>query len=171
MTAVHVLKFGLDTFTLRPAAGEFDLELARMWSREEPDHDGRLAPEFWLCQGPRTDSYLLSDPRGPLLFFRIDLIAKPDGTLFASLHIQFTPIRQPIDRLRICDGLREGIEWLVPMLAASGIGEIFSDTPSDRLIRFAVKRLGFSQVGNTIIRQLHPGEREQASVRSDDGAD
>jgi hypothetical protein len=147
MSAEHTFRFREGHFTLRPTR-KGDLDLAWLWTMRDTDHAGRVEPEFWLEQNAATDTYLLSDPLGPVFFFRIDRFPKGSseaGEPAAQLHIQFFPAQSMDGKMRIAEALAEGFRWLLPMLRLSGVKETFFDSASPRLIAFCVRRLGFTE--------------------------
>lgn len=161
MTALT--NFCFDSFCLRPAGSKLDdLKLAETWVAWDTDHAGKVDPRFWLEQRPGTDSYLLLDNHGPLFFFKtVQLIAKIPGTRdcfedVVELHIQFMPRVSDQDFARTRAGLTHGGAWLERVLKGNNIAEMFFDTHDQRLIAFAVKRLGFEQKGERLSKRLAP---------------
>lgn len=149
MTALNT--FGFSGYTLRPAATS-DLSLAQDWTEADDDHRETTFPTFWLAQGEGCDSYLLSDPIGPVFFFKM---VRVDGaTQAVELHIQFMPEAQPRDRERKREGLTQGMEWLERILRASGISHIRFKSTKPELIAFCRKRLGFRVEGEVLSKDI-----------------
>jgi hypothetical protein len=145
MSADHDFRFG--RYHLRPTF-KADMARAVKWTAADPDHAKRTRPEFWLEQSISRDSYMLDDPEGPLFFFKIHRL-----TLKAvELHIQFPPEDSQKQKMRVQHGLIEGFAWLEGMFKAAKINDVSFESTSPPLIRFAVKRLGFTQDG---LSRLH----------------
>jgi hypothetical protein len=117
-----------------------DIDLARAWTAADPDHAGRVLPEFWI-----TDGWLLSDREGPIFFFR-GIRIKP-RTL--EIHVQFG---DNLTRERLVSALIDGEAWL--MENALDIDEICFDSKNPVLIHFCEKRLGFTNVNGKLCKQL-----------------
>ena len=180
MTALSTLRFS--GYTIRPAnlphtvtAGkklyaDRDLRLAIEWTAADPDHRGKIDPEFWLEQRPGMDSVLVEDSQGPVFFFKAQLLdqtARNHGPI-AQIFIQFMPCATEEDRERTRHALMQGTAWLAPVLEQSGAEEMFFDTRQPKLIAFCQKRLGFivdgTELQNGYIRLrrvLHPEKRAE----------
>jgi hypothetical protein len=164
MTALSTLRFS--GYTIRPAnlphtvtAGkklyaDLDLRLAIEWTAADPDHRGKIDPEFWLEQRPGMDSVVVEDQSGPVFFFKTCLLVErkqvmereqdeEDIRIIAQVFIQFMPCATEEDRERTRQALMEGTAWLAPVLEQSGAEEMFFDTRQPKLIAFCQKRLGF----------------------------
>lgn len=153
MTAKSVLRFG-EGFVLEPAAFQHKSQ-ADEWTAADSDHAGRVDPRFWLEQAPDRDSYLVSDLRGPVLFFTLILLLPGPERIrkVAELHMQFMPTTTQLDHERIRAALMAGCPWLERILEGAGVEEITFDSRSDRLIAFCVKRLGFLLEDNGVPRK------------------
>ena len=140
MTALNTLQFS--GYTLRPV-GAGDRELAAEWTAADPEHAGKIEPEFWLEQRPGVDSVLVIDAKGPVFFFKAAMYQ--GGTKrTAQVFIQFMPCETEEDRERTREALMQGMQWLEPVLKQGGAEEIFFDSRERKLITFCVKRLGFN---------------------------
>jgi hypothetical protein len=137
--------FTFSGYTLRPAHSS-DYELAKTWTEKDPEHNGRIAPLFWIDQRPGRDAYLMEDNGGPLFFFKICAI----DFQMVELHIQFSP-PEVNDRRRIREALIQGLQWLESVLKASGIREIRFESEYPELVRFSQRHLGFSLVDEHIL--------------------
>jgi hypothetical protein len=158
MTATKTLRF--DGYLLEPA--EFKHKaLAESWTAWDKDHAGRVDPRFWLEQDERTDSYLVSDAAGPVLFFKVIVmgIKQFESDPFpswkhAELHMQFMPAACGADHNRIADALFKGYPWLELILIGAGVSEIYFDSRSPGLVAFTTKRMGFTQEGGRLRKRL-----------------
>jgi hypothetical protein len=117
-----------------------DLELARDWTAADPDHAGRVLPEFWITRG-----WLLSDDKGPLFFFRG--IRTMSRTL--EIHVQFG---KDLTRERLVPALIDGEAWLLEN--ALDVDEICFDSKNPILIHFCEKRLGFVNQFGKLCKRL-----------------
>jgi len=136
--------YGFSGYVLRPARQQ-DLQLAELWTTMDKFHAGHIKPDFWLFQGPKTDSYLLFDGAGPVFFLKVH----QQDPVRVRLHIQFMPVATEEDRERTMEGLLQGTAWLERLLRGHGVEEISFDSVSRPLINFASKRLGFEIVSYT----------------------
>jgi hypothetical protein len=150
MTARETFQFD-QKYTLRPARLLSDYALALDWTEADPDHAGKVDPQFWLEQGEGKDAYLFSDDKGPLFFFKM-VIATGSAV---EIHIQFPPNRNSAhQRQRIARGLLQGIAWLERVLAHCQIREMFFDSINSSLIGFSIKRLGFQFIGGKLRKMV-----------------
>lgn len=138
MTALNT--FAFNGYILKPAGFEH-LRLAEAWTSWDADHAGRVEPKFWIAQGEATDSYLLSDARSGIFFFRIDMETRET----AEVHIQFMPCAHEEDRERTRAALLAGMFWLEAVLRGNGVKEIWFDSRDRKLIQFCIKRLEFEE--------------------------
>jgi hypothetical protein len=145
--------FAFGGFCLRSAT-RADLPLAVSWTAADPDHAGRVDPEFWVEGNPGQESYLLSDQIGPLFFFKMCLYEKPDAERLVEAHIQFAPRRSPEDILRTREGLEKGFSWLEMVLRSRGIAELFFHSKERTLIAFCVKHLKFARERDYLRKRL-----------------
>lgn len=153
MTALN--RFYFSGYCLRPAVWD-DLPLAVNWTYSDPDHSGKVMPEFWIRQSLGNDAYVLQDglaDRGETIFY-LKLVTAGAGV---ELHIQFDPNAELAARVQRAELLGEGLQWLERTLRGVGTKEIFFRSHNTRLILFAVKRLGFVSEppvdGETILRK------------------
>lgn len=157
MTATQTHHFG--QYTLRPATAA-DLSLATEWTQADPHHREAVKPEFWLKQEWCSDSYLLFDRRGPVFMCRIIIVTETsDPHPCVEMHIQFPP--EPEDaaqrsalHYRTAMGMTRGLNWLMDMLRKVRVKEIYFESNSEPLIKFAIGKLGFRQMGNRLARHL-----------------
>lgn len=156
MSAIETFSFG--RYTLRPAGRlSIDILLATQWTEADPDHAGRVAPDFWLEQRLGRDSYVLDDQDGPLFFFKA-VHCHPR----VEIHVQFPPrfnaIRFPgeaaLQRHVLSRAMIEGLRWLERVLTQNDIREIYFDSANDPLIAFCTKRLGFNRDGSKLLKRL-----------------
>jgi hypothetical protein len=138
------------------------LHLARAWTLADPDHAGRVRPEFWIEQGEGCEAWLLTDEEGPVYFFKA-VHFHPD----IEVHIQFPPYPAALaitsqihHRNRMALALVEGMRWLEQ--TARSVREIRFESRDPKLIRFAENHLGFNNEGGRLSKRL-----EAASVRID----
>lgn len=151
---------GLETFRflgfrLRPARPE-DLPLAAEWTQADPDHRGRVAPEFWLEQRPGFESYLVRDNGGPLFFIKMVSKELADRSPAVELHIQFSPTDKMARRQRVMDALIQGFKWLESELAEKGIRTVYFESRNPQLMQFCRKRLGFGRTGFLLSKGINP---------------
>lgn len=159
MSAIGTFRFP-PNFILRPAGAiATDRLLAKQWTEADPDHCGRVKPEFWLEQDFDIDSYLLLDAEGPLFFWkgiiRLDeLLSRPSARVI-EMHIQFPPAMDSRElRARIREGLVEGLHWLEQILHQAKVLEIYFDSTNPVLIYFCENRLGFTREGLRLRKRL-----------------
>lgn len=121
-------------YTLR-LTGEQDAELAREWTKADPEHDGRFPATFWLEKNPSTDGMVLEEDGNPVLFVRIERIAR--------IHVQFPPIPTRRDRVRVLKAVNAGLQWMITRLGVLGFcGMVFSSRIPG-LKDYFEKRFGF----------------------------
>jgi hypothetical protein len=182
MSAIET--FGFGEYLLRPAGtngnAEADLELARAWVAADPEHAGKVLPEFWLEQTLGRDSYLLRDGVGPIYFFKMHLLGMvicdfksgaedvfPANRMgfdqAVRIFLQFPPLIFGMTgadtfyigrRIRIANALTEGMTWLERMLKQGPVKEYYFDSQNESLIRFSQKRLGFTRDGSILRKRL-----------------
>lgn len=157
MTATLTYQFG--GYTLRPTTQE-DFSLAAEWTEADPHHRDGVKPDFWLIQGWQSDSYVLFDAEGPVFMTRIVVVtAGNDRNRAVEMHIQFPPEPEAPEgrreqHARIALGLVYGLKWLEPKLRGLNVREIYFESTSEPLIRFATRKLGFRQAGNRLAKHL-----------------
>lgn len=151
MSATEIFRFGC--FTLRPATLA-DYPLAAEWTRQDPAHHGKLDPLTWIRQGARIESYLLKDQGWPVFFFHIEIVDTKVAPA-VRMRIQFPPAGGDRNlRDLVLQGIIEGIAWLEPYVRAKGIRTIFFNSENPSLVRFCVKRLGFTQNGRLLMKGI-----------------
>lgn len=142
--------FQFDDFTLRPAT-EADLPLARAWNAADPDHVWEMGTErYWIrpeggwekC----SECFVLEDFE-PVFFLRTTRIWQHEQ-MSIEISIQFNRADLTTPLWRTMNGMLAGMKWLERTLPANGIHAIYFSSKSERLIRFAQVRLGFSEVEN-----------------------
>lgn len=148
MSAIETFSFS--GFTLRPATLS-DRQLAETWTLADPFHK-QVSPEFWIEQKLGRDSYLLSDQRGGVFFFK--LIRLTDRKV--EFHIQFMPDTEPEARSRTRRGLVEGFVWIERVLLTNAIEEVTFDSNNPELMAFCRKRLGFTVESGRLWKTLNP---------------
>jgi hypothetical protein len=178
MSAIET--FGFGEYLLRPAGtngnAEADLELARAWVAADPEHAGKVLPEFWIEQRLLRDSFLLRDSVGPIYFFKMHLESRTTLQIenaamkaepnvwedVVRIFLQFHPYDVNMGRVferyvlrnRITRGLEEGMIWLERMLRQGPVKEYYFDSQNESLIRFSQKRLGFTRDGSILRKRL-----------------
>jgi hypothetical protein len=160
MSARGTFKFR--DYTLRKAGAIMtDRLLAKQWTEADPEHSG-MNPEFWIEQDFDCDSYLLLDDEGALFFWKgIVRLDKLTDVRVVEMHIQFPPA--PTDpeearsqRLRIMQGLTEGLAWLKIALLQVNVKAVYFDSENPVLIRFCEKHLGFIRSGSRLVKWISP---------------
>jgi hypothetical protein len=155
--------FMFNGFTLRSADPLRHAVMARDWTLADPYHRDSTGYAFWFEKGAGVECYLLEDRLGALFFFKMarvcyavkpdshggKLVANPDA---AELHIQFSPplagrAEEAVRRARVMRGLRLGLLWIERALVSRRVTEVFFTSKNPALVRFAVKRLGFTAAG------------------------
>lgn len=140
-------------YELRPTQST-DIDLARAWTKADPAHDGKIAPEFWLRQDKGVDGYVLSDGEGEILFLQMHRAVR--------FYIQFSPATTRAARERLRDGMKFGMQFLAASLGAVGMQEVIFDTASQMLARFVTRNLSFREAPGTLRRVLS-GRTSRAS--------
>ena len=153
MTAISRFEFG-HGYRLEPA-GEEHRALAENWTAWDSYHAGKIEPGFWLSQGPCWDSYLLSDGKRPVFFFKIHREAESKAARF---YIQYMPCATRGDRERVMEAMTVGCAWLEEKLRAAGVEEVSFTTQGENLLTFAQKRLGFTLDGEQPYQKEGQGE-------------
>src|SRR4051812_21095854 len=121
-------------YTLRPVTLE-DREHAAQWIAADPDHAGRVSPDFFVNPEPEAECFLLQDKWGePIFYFKMERAVR--------LHIQFGPTANKDDRLRTMAALEAGLNWLERSSAKAGIRQIIFSSTFAPLVRFCQKHLG-----------------------------
>lgn len=141
-------------YTLVPADASC-LMLACVWTTADPDHAGRVKPEFWIEQGEGMESWLLYDKHGAVYFFK-----SIRRGLDIEIHIQFPPYPAEAGATarmrhhrRISFALIEGMRWLENRVRGR-IREIRFESRNPSLIRFAEKHLGFTNENGQLSKRL-----------------
>lgn len=132
-----------------------DMRLAEAWTAADSHHRDTTLPIFWLDQRLGTESYVMEDSAGPILFFK--MVRQPGQTV--EMHVQFPPLPESAtgraeSRYRVVHALMLGFEWLERVLILREIKSLsfICDTP--QLKRFCEKRLGFTQDHGTRLRKV-----------------
>lgn len=138
--------------------GPEDLKLATEWTAADADHAGRVDPRFWLERDAHGESWLLHDAEGPLFFFKA-VRFESQGQNILELHVQFSPVPEPIDpwthrhhRVRTARALVDGTQWLERTVQA--FHEMWFDSNNPVLIHFCEKHLGFTRKGGRLFKKL-----------------
>lgn len=150
-----ISSFTFSGFTLRPSRGIADLRLASAWTEADPHHCNTTQGVFWCEQDLGTESYLLEDKFGPVFFFKMQ--RAPNNTI--ELHIQFPPDRkdasaQADQRAHVMTGLQLGLQWIERVLSLRGVRALCFTSKSPSLMRFCVKRLGFTRDGERLEKSI-----------------
>ena len=154
MTAIKTIQF--DEYRLEPASFEHK-DLAENWTTEDANHAGQVDPRFWLEQDETRDSYLVSDSKGPVLFFKIIMLSTfgiPPRNKLAEIHMQFMPATSGKDHARIGAALVKGCFWLEQILQQAGVDEIYFDSDSPGLVAFTTKHMGFTHENGRVRKRL-----------------
>lgn len=146
MSAIETFSFS--GFTLRPAT-YLDRQLAQAWTFADPYHKD-VSPDFWIEQRIGRDSYLLTDAKGPVFFFKLERLT---GTR-VMCHIQFMPEVELDTRDRTRSGLMLGLHWIQKVLEINGVKSLEFDGDNPGLIRFAKRRLGFTGEGKRLVKAI-----------------
>lgn len=132
-----------------------DVELAAAWTKRDPEHAGRVLPEFWIEQGIGVESWVLFDKQGPVFFFKSVV-----RNQILEVHIQFPPYpiaatleKQAQHKRRMSLALIEGMRWLEQRVKGFFL-EIRFDSRDSKLIHFAEKHLGFTNQNGQLAKRL-----------------
>jgi hypothetical protein len=153
-------------YTLRPVTLE-DREHAARWIAADPEHAGKVEPEFFVNPEPEAECFLLLDRWGePIFYFKMERAVR--------VHIQFGPTAATkADRLRTMAALGAGLNWLERSSAKAGIRQIIFSSTFQPLIRYCKNKLGFresaSQLlrGVSITREAPPATEKSANTAAD----
>lgn len=130
-------------YEVRPAIFEADHPTARAWFASDPWHREKPWTELELDQAAqfwtRGGAYCVELDGDRLAFFRA-LMPNPST---AQLYAQFAPFQQNRGK-KILRGLIKLVPLIEKGLAKSGVESIFFVTTSTKMMKFMVKRLGFS---------------------------
>lgn len=137
--------FQFDGYTLRQA-DTTDLPLAREWNAIDSDHTWELGlATYWVQQSAHAQCFVLEDATGPVFFFKA--IKRPDAD-WIEVAIQFNRAAPTTPLWRTMNGMNAGMRWLEKILPANGVKTVYFSSKNERLIRFAVRVLQFSEVAN-----------------------
>lgn len=139
-------------------AGEDQRARVAEWIEADPDHRGRVAPEFFISGQPDSECLVLEDERGPILFLRMERALR--------IHIQFAPAVTAEDKQRTREAMLEGFPWLQQMARNSGFREILFQSTVAPLIRFCEKRFGFRRSPNELVCGIASREPQQAQEKT-----
>jgi hypothetical protein len=141
--------FQFDGYTLRPTT-EDDLPMAVAWNAADPDHAWELERErFWIENAGPVETFLLeSNGLGPVFFLRTCRL-KENGAI--EITIQFNREEAVTPLWNTMSGMQAGMKWLERILPGNGIDTIYFSSKSARLIQFATRRLGFTEVENLTV--------------------
>jgi hypothetical protein len=164
------MNVGIGKHILRPAT-EKDRELIAQWIEGDPDHRGRVTPDFFLGKQPGKgerkrdikgqECFAVEDLNGHVVFY-----IKMTRTL--RLDIQFGPAGTIAEKQRNADALDGGFEWLRIAAAGSGIWEINFNSTNRPLTRYAERRLAFRKAPNELshrVAALHSQTSEEKQAQ------
>jgi hypothetical protein len=127
---------------------ESDRETLKAWIEADPDHRGRVIPDFFIPPDPEKNpeaaarwaeqvtSCLFEDHAGPVLFARFTCAMRVD--------IQFNPA----ERVRTAIMLPQGFSWLLSQARQAHFSQVIFDSQDARLITFCDKKFGFKSSPN-----------------------
>jgi hypothetical protein len=147
--ATELIQFG--EFTLREVTEE-DRPLLEQWIVRDPWHRGKLGVEFFLGftdsgeRDPRATCYVIEDDKGEVFFIRLSRASR--------VNIQFAPTHDAIQKERNRKTLMEGMAFLEGLLSNAGADEWIFDTANPELRATAIKRLGFRQSQQELVRRI-----------------
>lgn len=153
--------FQFGAYTLRPTIMN-DFPQAAVWTSNDPDHRGKIAPAFWI---DGRDTYLLIDEQGPVFFFKTQLV----GEKTIKLYIQFGPDDTRRAKLRTIKGLVAGLEWLEKELLECSYENVYFTSKRPALISFCEDRLGFTTRDGVLskkLREASDGDHEEKDGQS-----
>lgn len=108
------------------------------WVKSDPEHDGRVSPDFWLNPPADVQVWAVEDEQGVLFYVRAENILR--------LHIQFPPERSK----RLVRGISEFSAQMKVIAGARSYKQLIFDSISKTLIRFLEKR-GFKHSPNEYV--------------------
>lgn len=115
-------------FTVRPIA-ETDREAIGVAIAADPDHAGKVEPDFFIKAARGAESFAIGHKDGNVIMYvRCENVMR--------LHIQF------VDGERAAAALVMGLEWLKSKARERGFRELVYDSVTKKLIHF-FERLGF----------------------------
>jgi hypothetical protein len=141
--------FCFNGYTVR-SARHADLMLAEHWTRADPFHRNTTAPDFWIENKDGRESFLLLDALGPVFFFKTHILNRRT----VQMHVQFMPADTEDNKTRLREGMLQGLVWMERVLKNAGVTRIEFDSQNPQLTVFAIKRLGFAQEGESLVKAL-----------------
>jgi hypothetical protein len=160
---IELPTYRFDGFVFRPATAA-DLPRAQRWNAADPEHTWEAQyPAFWIEQSLQANSYVLEDARGVVFFMKS--IRAAQGEIEISL--QFDRLRREVSQQRAMAGMMAGIEWLKEALPMNGFSAVYFASRNQKLIAFAVKKLGFVQDGTRYVCALKTKEEGDGEVDSE----
>lgn len=113
-----------------------DLPIIEGWIARDPEHAGKVQPEFFTqsdTRNPGNLTYAWEDESGQTLFYvKVENVAR--------IHIQFNP---DAPKTANAKGLELGYRWLIHGLKERGYREIIFESTFSPLIRFCKRVFGF----------------------------
>jgi hypothetical protein len=148
-----------DGYTLRLVMPE-DRPALEAWIAADQRHNGLLDPEFFMglatdengkiAVDPRPTCCALEDKTGVVFFIRLSRAAR--------VNIQFAPALSAKSRNRAALALMKGMAFLEVQLAKAGAEEWLFETENRELAQMALKRMGFVDSPNEMVRVIaRPG--------------
>lgn len=116
-----------------------DLETIAEWIEHEPDHKGRINPEFFQSQG---ECFAVLDEKTPVMFVRLDRICR--------VHVEFTPD----NRRKVAKHLDEFTQEIKASAKFGGFAQIIFESTSESLIQFLAQHHGFRKSPNEVVVDL-----------------
>lgn len=113
---------------------EGDTALVAEWIEADPDHAGRVAPEFFTKPSDLSTVYVIEDDKGPVIFVRQEV----EG-MNARLHTEFLPG----GKLRIARALKQAFPAVSADAKSRGFKAVLFESKSISLIAFMIKQFGF----------------------------
>jgi hypothetical protein len=145
--------FKFAEYSVRKATAA-DHESIVQWIMCDPDHRGRVAPEFFYTDEPGIESMVLEKNGEICFFFRLSRALRID--------IQFAPSETRQEKVRTGRALDDGLNWLMGMAQDAGHRQIIFESSVEHLIEFCEKRLKFQRSKNELVRHLAPATDEQS---------
>jgi hypothetical protein len=130
-------QFHFDGYTLR-LTEERDRPLLTTWIAADPNHAGRVLPDFFLRNPPGEDCWALEDVAGHVVFYFKTQTA-------VRLHIQFGPAETEAERAVNREAMLCGMRWLETRLCANNFREMVFQSDNRILRIFATHELGFRE--------------------------
>lgn len=151
------MKFG--AYRLRRATQEQDHDIIAKLIAADPDHNGRVKPEFFYAREPGIETFCMEDASGHPLYFRITRVLRVD--------IQFGPTESAEQRATTREALMDGFAWLIAQARKAGMRQVIFDSVSRPLIAFCRRRFRFEASPNEFVVGIPAPEAQQSP--QDDG--